>query len=40
LTKFTRRSVKAAGLRYEGAHRAYQDADMTLNAFNILKNNR
>lgn len=32
--------VNAAGLEYEGAHRAHADAKMTLNAFNILKNNR
>lgn len=32
--------VKAADMKYEGAHRAFQDATMTLNAFNKLKNNR
>lgn len=32
--------VEAAGMKYEGAHRAHQDAKMTLNAFNVLKNNR
>lgn len=32
--------VQAAGMEYKGAHRAYQDAEMTLNAFNILKENR
>lgn len=32
--------VQAAGLEYEGAHRAYQDAQMTLEAFNKLKDNR
>lgn len=32
--------VQAAGMEYEGAHRAHQDAKMTLNAFNALKDNR
>ena len=32
--------VGAAGLKYEGAHRALNDAEMTLNSFNILKDNR
>ena len=32
--------VEAAGLEYEGAHRAHADASMTLNAFNRLKGNR
>lgn len=29
--------VEAAGLEYTGAHRAYNDAEMTLNAFNVLR---
>lgn len=32
--------VHAAGMEYEGAHRALSDAKMTLNAFNKLKDNR
>lgn len=32
--------VEAAGMKYEGAHRAMNDAEMTLNAFNKLKDNR
>lgn len=32
--------VEAAGMEYENAHRAYSDAEMTLNAFNNLKDNR
>lgn len=32
--------VNAAGYEYSGAHRAHQDATMTLNAFDSLKNNR
>lgn len=32
--------VEAAGLDYSGAHRAYQDAKMSLNAFLNLKDNR
>lgn len=32
--------TEAAGLKYEGAHRALQDATMTLDAFNILTKNK
>ena len=32
--------VRVTDMKYEGAHRAFQDATMTLNAFNKLKNNR
>lgn len=32
--------VEAAGLEYKDAHRAMRDASMTLNAFNILKQDR
>ena len=32
--------VETAGVKYEGAHRAFQDAKMTLEAFNILKSDR